>query len=186
MAKFFLGQFFRIAVFALELFYMSLIIKAYFDSDFEFPIIKSNLSTIVLFIWLNHCFALVLGGFVIFYCISVHLKYNFRQLKDKMKRNIKSGNLVLLMDAIHEHNHYSKLTLNFNQLFKYVLVTIYFLTTPMINVLVYLAVSEVNIALHIFYILLGISFSLVIFVANYISSSLSSSAHDLPLIYTHS
>jgi hypothetical protein len=82
------------------------------------------------------------------------------------------------MDTIREHNHYSKLTLECNQIFKYFLVTVYFLTTPMIDVLVCLAVSEVNTVLRIFYILLGISFSFVIFMANYISSSLSSSAHD--------
>jgi hypothetical protein len=178
MAKFFLGPFFRISVFALTFFYMSLIIKAYFDSDFEFPIIKSILSTTVLLIWLKHCFAVVWAAFVILYIISLHLKYNFRQLKDIMKGNLKSGNLVLLMDAIREHNHYSKLTLEWNQVFKYALFTIYFLTTPMIDVLVYLAVSEVNTVLRIFYILLGISFSFVIFIANYISSSLSSSTHD--------
>jgi hypothetical protein len=48
----------------------------------------------------------------------------------------------------------------------------------MIDVLVCLAVSEVNTVLRIFYIFLGISFSFVIFIVNYISSSLSSSAHD--------
>ncbi len=63
MAKYFLGPFFRITAFGLILFYISLIIKAYFDSDFEFSIIIAIVNTIVSFVWLNHCFAM---GFVLF------------------------------------------------------------------------------------------------------------------------
>jgi hypothetical protein len=178
MAKFVLGPLFRIAVFGLPIFYNGLIIKAYFDSDFEFPIIKSIFSTIVLFVWLNHCFAVVWVGFVIFYFMSIHLKYNFRQIKDLMKRSLRSRNLVLLMDVIHRHNHYSELTLEYDKIFKYVLAIIYFLFTPIVNIVVYITISEANYFLRIFYALVAIVLSLIVFIANYISSSLSSSAHD--------
>jgi len=178
MAKFVLGPLFRIAVFGLTIFYVSLIVKAYFDSDFEFPIVKSIFSTIVLFVWANHCFAVVWAGFVLFYIMSIHLKYNFRQIKDSMKQSLRSRNLVLLMDVIHRHNHYSELTLEYNKLFKYALAIIYFLFTPIVNILVYITLSEVNYFFRIFYALVVIVLSLMIFMASYISSSLSSSAHD--------
>ncbi len=95
-----------------------------------------------------------------------------------MKRNLKSGNLVLLMDVIHEHNYYSELTLECNKIFRYVLVTVYFLLTPLLDIGVYMTAFEVNYVLRIFYAFLAIGVSLVIFIVNYISSSLSSSAHD--------
>jgi hypothetical protein len=176
MAKFVLGPLFRIAVFGVIIFYVGLIIKAYFDS--EFSIIKSILSIIVIFISLNHCFAVVWAGFVLFYIMSLHLKYNFRQMKDSMKRSLRSRNLVLLMDVIHRHNHYSELTFEYNKLFKYALAIIYFLFTPIVNILIYMTTFEVNYLLRIFYALTAIVLSLLVFIANYISSSLSSSAHD--------
>ncbi len=178
MKKFVLGLLLRIAVFGLTIFYVSLVIKAYFESDFEFPIIKSILSTIVIIIWSNHCFAVVWVGFVGFYIMSLHLKYNFRQLKVIMKRSLKSRNLDLLMDVIQKHNHYSELTLQYNKLFKYILALVYFITVPVINILVYMTTYEVNFLLPIFYSLITINFSILAFIANYISSSLSSSAHD--------
>ncbi len=178
MAKPFLGPFFRLPVFALIFFYIGLAFIAYFYSDFEFSIIISILTIIALLLWVNHCFALVWAGFVIFYFVSFYLKYNFRQLKDIMKRNLKSGNLVLLMDVIHKHNYYSELTLECNKIFRYVLVTVYFLLTPLLDIGVYMTEFEVNYVLRIFYAFLAIGVSLVIFIANYISSSLSSSAHD--------
>jgi hypothetical protein len=178
MAKFVLGPFFRIVEFELTIFYVGLTVKAYFDSDFEFPIIKSIFSTIVIIVWVNHVIAVIWAGFVLFYILSLHLKYNFRQIKDSMKRSLRSQNLVLLMDLIHRHNHYSKLTFEYNKLFKYTLAAIYFLFTPIVNILVYMTIFEVNYFLRIFYVFLAIVSSILAIILNYISSSLSSSAHD--------
>ncbi len=141
------------------------------DSDFEFPIVRSILSNIVLIVWLNWLVMLL-------YFMSLHFKYNFRQIKDSMKRSLRSRNLVLLMDVFHRYNHLSELTLQYNKLFKYVLAVIYFLFTPVVNILVYMTVSEVNYILRIFYALIAIVLSLTVLNTNYISSSLSSSAHD--------
>jgi hypothetical protein len=82
------------------------------------------------------------------------------------------------MDVIQKHNHYSELTLQYNKLFKYILALVYFITVPVINILVYMTTYEVNFLLPIFYSLITINFSILAFIANYISSSLSSSAHD--------
>ncbi len=48
----------------------------------------------------------------------------------------------------------------------------------MVILTVYYSVSEVNPYLRTFYALLGMSYSSIIFIVNYISSWLSSSAHD--------
>jgi hypothetical protein len=93
---------------------------------------------------LDDCFAGVMAGAVVFYKVSLHVKHNFRQIKDSMKPNLKSRNLVLLMDAIREHNHYSELTLECNKFFKYVLAIVYFVFTPIVNLIVYYSLSEVN------------------------------------------
>jgi hypothetical protein len=95
-----------------------------------------------------------------------------------MKQNLRFRNSILIIDKIHKHDYYSKLTLDWNQHFKYILFIVYFLTTPLLNILIYFTLSEVNIYLRIFYGLLIFNFSYIVFIANYISSSLSSSAHD--------
>jgi hypothetical protein len=58
------------------------------------------------------------------------------------------------------------------------LFIVYFLVTPLLNILLYFTISEVNPYLRIFYGLLVFNSSYIVFIANYISSSLSSSAHD--------
>jgi hypothetical protein len=150
MTKYILGPLLRLGVFGLTVFYIGLIIKAYFDSNFEFPIIKSILSTIVLLIWFKHSCALVLVSVVFFYITSLHLKYNFRQIKNSMKQNLKFCNSVII-DVIHKNNYISEITLEYNKVFRYLLAVNYSLMTPIMNILVYMTVSEVNSVLRIIY-----------------------------------
>ncbi len=178
MAKYVLGLLIKAIVFGSILSYISLIIKAYFDSDFEFSIIIAIINTIVLFFWLNHCFAVIWGGFVILFIVSLHLRYSFRQIKDQMKQNLRFENLVLIIDKIHKHDYYSKLTLEWNKHVKYLLFIVYFLSPPSLNTVVYYTLSEVNIYLRVFYVLLVYNFFYLTFTANYICSSLYSLAHD--------
>ncbi len=60
------------------------------------------------------------------------------------------------MDTIHKHNYYSKLTLEYNKILKYILAVIYFLFTPIVN-----TVSEVNDFLRLFFGSAAIVLSLV-------------------------
>ncbi len=178
MSKYFLGPFFRTIIFGLTLLYIGLTIMAYFDSDFEFSITIATLNTIVMLLFFNHCFAIVCVGFVIFYIVSLHLKYSFRQTKDMMKQNLRYENSVLIMDKIHKHDYYSKLTLDWNQYFKYILFVGYFLSPLTLNILLHLALFEVIIYLRIFYGLLVFCLYFAILIVKYICTSLSSSAHD--------
>jgi hypothetical protein len=178
LAKYFLGPLFRTVVFGSTLFYIGIIIKAYFYSDFEFSIIISILNTILTLVWINHNFAVIWAVFVFFYIVSLHLKYSFRQIKDMMKQNIRYENSVLIIDKIHKHDYYSKLTLDWNQHFKYMLFIVYFLTPPLLNIILNYAIFEVDIYLRIFCGFMIFNFYYIILIANYICSSLSSSAHD--------
>jgi hypothetical protein len=178
MAKYFLGPFFRLAVFSITIIYVGLIVKAYIDSDFKFPIITSILSSILLFIWLDHCFAVVWVGVVVFYIITLHLKYNFRQIKNEMKQILRSGKSIPVINEIHKHTHYSELTLKFNKVFKYVLAMVYMLITPLHNIAVYMSLSETNTLFRLLYLIGLTILSTILFTVNYMSSSLSSSAHD--------
>jgi hypothetical protein len=120
-------------------------------------------------------------GAVVFYIVSLHMKYNFRQIKDSMKRSLRPQNLVLLMDVIREHNHYSELTLEYNKFFKYVLAIVYFIFPQMINLIVYYSLFEVNPYLGTLYTLLGMSYSSIILLTIFLL--------HFPLqhmIYTHS
>jgi hypothetical protein len=82
------------------------------------------------------------------------------------------------MDKIHKHDYYSKLTLDWNQVFKYILFIGYFLTPLTLNILLHLALFEEIIYLRIFYGLLVFCLYFAIFIVKYICTSLSSSAHD--------
>jgi hypothetical protein len=104
--------------------------------------------------------------------------YNFRQIKDRIKQYLKSGNLFQLMDAIHKHKYYSDITLQYNEVFKYALARIYLNSTPGINIFVYLAVYESNSYLRILYGMGLIAMFIVLFEAHYMISTLCSAAHD--------
>jgi hypothetical protein len=106
------------------------------------------------------------------------LKYNFRQIKNETKQILRSGKSILVINEIHKHTHYSELTLEFNKIFKYVLAMIYFLLTPLHNIAVYMLVSEKSILFRSLYLIGLTILSTILFTVNYMSSSLSSSAHD--------
>ncbi len=67
---------------------------------------------------MDHSFAVVWVGFGVFYFMTLHLKYSFRQIKYLMKRNLRLEKSLLLMHTIRKHNYYSELTLNYNKFFR--------------------------------------------------------------------
>jgi len=150
----------------------------YFNSELDFSAINLVISEIVLIIWTEHIAAICVTSIIFLYISTLHMKYNFRQIKDRMKQCIKSGNLFQLMNAIHKHKYYSDLTLQFNEVSKYALAGIYITCTPSINIFVYLTVYETNPYLRILYGLGLIAMFVVIFGVHYMSSSLCSAAHD--------
>jgi hypothetical protein len=70
MLKYILGPLCRIHVFWFNVIYVGLIIKGYFDPDFEFSVIKSILSTIVLFVWVDHSLAVIWVGVGVLYFMT--------------------------------------------------------------------------------------------------------------------
>ncbi len=108
---------------------------------------------------MDHNFALVWVGFVVFYIMTLQLKYSFRQIKDLMKRNLRTRNSVFLIDVIHKHNYCSELTLEYNKIFRYLLAINYSSLTSIINIAVYLTVLYLKSILYwrIFYALIAIT-----------------------------
>jgi hypothetical protein len=95
-----------------------------------------------------------------------------------MKQILRSGKSILVINEIDKHTHYSELTLEYNKIFKYVLAIVYLLITPLHNIAVYMSVSETDTLFRLVYLFKLITISIILFIVNYISSSLSSSAHD--------
>ncbi len=95
-----------------------------------------------------------------------------------MKQILRSGKSILVINEIRKHNHYSELTLEYNKVFKYFLAMVYILITPLHNIAVYLSVSETYTPFRLLYLFALTIMSIILFIANYMSSSLSSSAHD--------
>ncbi len=121
------------------------------------------MTTALLIIWLSHSCASVAAGFIFFYIPSLHFKYNFRQINDRIERCLRSGNSVLIFVAIKRHNYCTELTLLRNKIFKYVLVSFYLIITPALNILVYLVVSQVNTYLRLIYLFAAINLFLYYF-----------------------
>jgi hypothetical protein len=55
------------------------------------------------------------GDFVYWYLSTLYLKYQFKQINDKIALGLKNGNNSLLMDAIISHNSVSQSTAKLTQ-----------------------------------------------------------------------
>jgi len=155
-------------------------IKAYLDPDMDFSIITLILNLVLFFIWASHCAAVLLGGFIYVNIILLYFNYEFRQIKEKIQKCIKSKNSCLVIDAIHEHNYYSKHIHNFNRAFSFALFAVYFLSAPAIDILLHLALQKsVNEVMRMLYILCIFHVLLVSYIYTYVLSTLSSRAHDV-------
>ncbi len=111
--------------------------KAYFDSDLKFPLIKLLINFVLNAIWFKHFVSFTSVLVLLCAITSLHLKYSFQQIKDKVRECVKSGNSHQLIDAIHEHNYCSEETKKVIYLTSRLLFIAYFPTTISSNILIY-------------------------------------------------
>ena len=95
---------------------------------------------------------------------------------------------TLLMRAINQHNLVAIMTYKFNVHYKYILFVVYYFGTPAIEILLYLTFARGTtktlfrfVAAFLFTIMFG-----VVFLVNYLSTRVSSSAHkSIDILYSH-
>jgi hypothetical protein len=148
MIRYILGPLFLIVIYVLTFILIVLSVMAYFDTDMDFSILSLTLAGIMLFISLRYGFATVMAGFCAIYLASVCMELNFIQITVRIKKCMKSRNSRTLINAIHEHNNCAKL------------------------------VETLNTKLRITYCLVFFHLFLVIFIFNYILTSVSTAAHE--------
>lgn len=158
-------------------------IVVYFHSDYNYSAITLIIWNISLSIWIFQCFAKSWADFFLFYITVLYLKYQFKQIKDQVRRSFQKNNVILLMNAINKHHFYSQLTTKFNNLFKYNLAIVYFTSGPALALLLSLALnSTFNLYIRIAYYVVIVQICIALYVFNYIASSYSSSAHSFTSI----
>jgi len=180
VVKWFLGPCFKITVYIPLIILMISSIIAFFDPDMDFSMTALALTFVLVSITFKHSLAIIFGSFVFIYVTTLHLKYQFIQIKDQIQKCAKSGNSRLLINAIHKHNYCSQYIQNFNKVYSLALFVIYFLATPAVDILAHLVIYKVtNVYMRIIYGSVCFQLVTALYVFTTIVSSLSSSAHNL-------
>jgi len=175
-----LAPFFRVTTFVMHLTHLFISIKSYLDPDMNFSITVLILTYILLYIWFDHLIATVMGLVVIFLIATLHLKYQYNQIKDKAQQGVKSRDFRLIIKAIKHHNLCSEIVENFNKAIRIALFYVYFCASPSVNILIYLTIyKSINVYMRIIYGLFTFQLFFALYLFTYMASSLSSSAHDL-------
>ena len=160
-----------------------LIIKAYFDITMNFSIINLSITFILYIFCATHCFAIGWANFILFNITTLYLKYHFNQINDEMRENISSRISSKFINGIKRHHYYCRLTHEFNEFFKYYLLLWYFGGTVGVNLLLNIGFhSKADVIYRSIFIILGIIIGIALYMHNYSTSTVSSSAHKLRVI----
>jgi len=179
LIRWFIGPFFKVLILIQPIILTPLLIKAYFDPDMDFSIITLILSFLLFLIWFRHCFALALSTFIFITISSLYFKYQFRQIKEKIKKYIKLDFSCLIIGAINEHKYCTQQIQSFNRVFSLALFNVYFFVTPGVDILAHLIIyKSVNVYMRIIYCFVTFQVVFGLYIYTYIASSLSSAAHD--------
>jgi len=159
--------------------YLILTIKAYLDPDMDFSIIAMILPCLLNYFCFTHYAAFLLVSFIWMTASILYFKYEFKQIKVKIQECVKSRNSRHLIDAIHEHNYCTRHIYNLNKVFSKGLFLNYFFSTPGMDIILHLAIyKSINVYMRIIYVLIFSQLVLLLYIYSYITSSLSSAAHD--------
>jgi hypothetical protein len=179
IVKIILGPLFIVDVLlsVIPLIYLSL--KAYFDSEMNFSSIGLIINYVLFTICSIHCIAIIFIAFVMFLWTILYLKYHFQQIRETIQHCVKTGDSLLLIDAIHEHNYFTELTEKFNEMMCIGLGITYFCCTPAIDILLHLSIYCENLYLRSFYALLLVLSVSLLFFFTFMISRISVVAHNV-------
>jgi hypothetical protein len=128
---------------------------------------------------MTHGVAIVWWALVMYFWTTLYLKYHFKQIKEQVQECVKTGNLQLLIDAIHEHNYFTELTQKLNKMMSIGLGIVYFCGTPGIDILLHLSIYSKNSYLCLFYALFCFQALIFLFIFTFMISRVSSAAHNV-------
>jgi len=127
------------------------------------------------------CVNLMFAGFADYYLPITYIRYRFEQVNHKIKKLIRlpreNQDYDLLMCAIEEHNQITVLCMNNNQFANLILLLIYYLYSPLIDMALYLAIYIDNFYFKLFLIAGTFLFILFLFLFSLTTAQLRYSAH---------
>ena len=114
-----------------------------------------------------------------YFWTTLYLKYHFQQIRETIQRCVKTGDSILLIDAIHEHNYFTELTWKLNEMMCLGLGITYFCCTPAIDILLHLTIYCENLYLRSFYVLFLVLNVSLLFFFIFMISRISVVAHNV-------
>jgi hypothetical protein len=143
----------------------------------------SSIGLIINYVLFNisniHCVAIIWIALVMFLWTILYLKYHFQQIRETIHHCVKTGNSILLIDAIHEHNYFTELTEKLNEMMSIGLGILYFCGTPAVDILLHLSLYCQNLYLRLFYVLLLAQLVILLFILTFMISRISIFAHNV-------
>ncbi len=175
IVKLLLGPLFIACILVNIIPYGYLSIEAYFDPEMDFSLIELIINYILFTICFSHSIAISWASVVVCYISTLYLKYHFKQIQEC----VETGNTMLLIDTIHEHNYFTELTGKLNEMMPIGLGIVYFCGTPGIDILLHLAIYSENSYISLFYALFFIqAFGCILLFVSTLSA-VSTAAHNI-------
>ena len=122
--------------------YLVIAIIRYFNHDSGFPLFMVLFWLLTTFLFFQQCFGIVAVGFVYWTLSTFLLKYSFEEMLKIIELSLKSQNPIIILKAIYEHNRVIKICSDLNDLFKYLLFIIYYMSSPMLIFIFYYIMKE--------------------------------------------
>jgi hypothetical protein len=179
IVKIILGPIFIVGVLLNTIPFSYLSLKAYFDSEMNFSSICLTINYVLLTICWIHCSTIFAIGVVMNFWTVLYLKYHFQQIRETIQHCVKTGNSILLIDAIHEHNYFTELTEKLNEMMRVNFGMVYFCCTPALDILLHLTIYCKNLYLRSFHALFLAQAVILLFIFTFITSRISVFAHNV-------
>src|SRR6185437_9277918 len=117
--------------------------------------------------------------FLVYYTALLYIYYQLKEINDKFIMSFHYKSIYMLMKTISKHNYVSNCITQLNEIYKYVILTIYIIVTIIFDLIIYLLHNSYKSSLVFkfaltFTFINGIS---MVFIGNYLWASIHKMAH---------
>ena len=123
--------------------------------------------------------AMVFLGLILWFSSFQYLKYKFEEINTKIELSLKQMNIILLMNAIHEHNYVERLTRDVNALIRHIIFFGYYGLTLTSQLFLFIAQRKdtlLNYRISLY--LTTIAYIFILIVMHIICEQICSRAHQ--------
>ena len=147
---------------------------AYFDHKYDFFIPSLVFFNICVVIWILQHYCIVSAGFVAWSVPLFYLKFKFKEIQENIQICIKQNNFNALKNVISQHNSLVIQTEQVNEVFRFVVLILYYVASPGLMLLLYLSHAKDSSPLSrpIFVFLVSVA-AFVVFYLNFFCAQIS-------------